>query len=122
MSIAELRKLPRDEKLKIIEALWGDLAADEAAYESPDWHGQELRKTEAEFIAGRIEVLDWENAKKRRYTDSRRSPRRGARRFGGTWCLGNLWGTTPRGPIYLGAFTTGSKKCLQVYGRPRFSR
>ena len=84
MSIAELRKLPRDEKLKIIEALWGDLAADEAAYGSPAWHGEELRKTEAEFVAGRIEVLDWENAKKRRYTDSRRSPRRGARRFGGT--------------------------------------
>ncbi len=64
MSIAELRKLPRDEKLKIIETLWSDLAADEDSFESPAWHGEELRKTEADLAAGRVETLDWEEAKK----------------------------------------------------------
>jgi putative addiction module component (TIGR02574 family) len=64
MSIAELRKLPSDEKLRIIEALWGDLASDEESLASPRWHEQELGKTEADFAAGRIEVLDWEDAKK----------------------------------------------------------
>lgn len=64
MSIAELRKLPRDEKLKIVEALWSDLTADEDAFESPAWHAEELRHTEAELAAGKIEVLDWEDAKK----------------------------------------------------------
>ena len=64
MSIAELRKLPTTEKLKIIEALWEDLAADEESVPSPAWHEAELRKTEADFAAGRIEVLDWEDAKK----------------------------------------------------------
>jgi putative addiction module component (TIGR02574 family) len=64
MSIAELRKLPPPEKLKIIEALWSDLAADEDSFESPAWHEEELGKTEAEYAAGRIEVLDWEDAKK----------------------------------------------------------
>lgn len=64
MSIAELRKLPPTEKLKIIETLWGDLAGDEDSFASPAWHEEELRKTEAEFAAGRIDVLDWENAKK----------------------------------------------------------
>jgi len=64
MSITELRKLPRVEKLKIIETLWEDLSADEGSLESPAWHGEELRKTEAELAAGRIEVLDWEEAKK----------------------------------------------------------
>jgi putative addiction module component (TIGR02574 family) len=64
MSIAELRKLPPVEKLKIIEALWSDLAGDEDAFESPAWHEEELNKTEAEYTAGRIEVLDWEDAKK----------------------------------------------------------
>lgn len=64
MSIAELRKLPRDEKLKIIETLWSDLAADEESFESPAWHAEELRKTEAESVAGRVEILDWEDAKK----------------------------------------------------------
>ena len=64
MSIAELRKLPADEKLKIIEALWGDIATDEEAFASPAWHEEALRKTEADFAAGRIETLDWEDAKK----------------------------------------------------------
>jgi putative addiction module component (TIGR02574 family) len=64
MSIAELRKLPPDEKLKIIEILWSDLAADEESLPSPPWHEEELRRTEADFAAGRIETLDWEDAKK----------------------------------------------------------
>lgn len=64
MSIAELRKLPPVEKLKIIEALWSDLARDEDAFESPAWHEEELKKTEADYTAGRVEVLDWEDAKK----------------------------------------------------------
>ncbi len=64
MSIAELRKLPPTEKLRIIEALWSDLAADEGSFASPSWHEEALRKTEAEFAAGRVGVLDWEDAKK----------------------------------------------------------
>ena len=64
MSISELRKLPAAEKLKIIEALWSDLVADDDSFASPAWHAEELRKTEAEFAAGRVEVLDWEKAKK----------------------------------------------------------
>jgi len=66
MSIAELRKLPAVEKLKIIEALWSDRAANEEAFAIPAWHEEELRKTEADFAAGRIEVLDWQDAKKER--------------------------------------------------------
>jgi putative addiction module component (TIGR02574 family) len=64
MSIAELRKLPPAEKLKIIEALWSDLATDDESLPSPAWHEEELRKTEADFAAGRVEALDWEDAKK----------------------------------------------------------
>lgn len=64
MSIAELRKLPPSEKLKIIETLWGDLVADDESYSSPAWHEDELLKTEADLAAGRIDVLDWEDAKR----------------------------------------------------------
>jgi putative addiction module component (TIGR02574 family) len=64
MSIAELRKLPSVEKLKIIEALWSDLVEDEEAFESPVWHEEELKKAEADYAAGQIESLDWEDAKK----------------------------------------------------------
>ncbi|MBI4664762.1 MAG: addiction module protein [Verrucomicrobia bacterium] len=64
MSIAELRKLPATEKLKIIEALWNDLAENDELFASPVWHEDALRQTEAEFAAGRVEVLDWDVAKK----------------------------------------------------------
>ncbi len=63
MSIAELRKLPRVEKLKIIEDLWSDLAGDGDSVESPAWHEEELKKTAVAYTAGQIEVLDWEDAK-----------------------------------------------------------
>ena len=65
MSITDLRKLPPNEKLKIIETLWSDIASDEGLFPSPAWHEEELRKTEADFAAGRVEVLDWEDAKKK---------------------------------------------------------
>lgn len=64
MSIAELRQLPADEKLKIIEALWSDLEADEPSFVSPDWHQEILQKTDAEFAARKVEVPDWQDAKK----------------------------------------------------------
>ena len=64
MSIAELRKLPAEEKLRIIETLWADLAAEEDMVASPAWHQEELKKTEADFAAGKLEVLDWAEAKK----------------------------------------------------------
>lgn len=63
MSIAELRKLPKAEKLRIIELLWEDLASDDDAVPSPAWHQDELRKTEADFSAGRVDAVDWEKAK-----------------------------------------------------------
>ena len=64
MSIEELHKLSSVEKLKIIEALWGDLARDEDNLSSPSWHETELIETEKEFLSGDIEVLDWQQAKK----------------------------------------------------------
>ena len=64
MSVAELRALPRAEKIKIIETLWSDLAGEPEAFESPEWHGDELRKTEAEFAKGNVQVMDWSEAKK----------------------------------------------------------
>jgi hypothetical protein len=64
MTVAELRLLPSAEKLKIIEALWADLAADGESFESPAWHGEELLKTEVALATGSVEVLDWQVAKK----------------------------------------------------------
>ncbi len=65
MSIAELRRLAASEKMKIIETLWNDLAADEASVDSPGWHEQELQKTETDFAADRVEILDWGRGEER---------------------------------------------------------
>jgi len=64
MSIAELHKLPAIEKLKIIEALWGDLVSDEVSLPSLSWHETELIETENKFLSNDIEILDWQQAKK----------------------------------------------------------
>ena len=63
MGIAELRQLPRREKLQIVEALWSDLAAEDLLFQSPSWHGEELRKTEEDFNLGKAQSVDWEEAK-----------------------------------------------------------
>jgi putative addiction module component (TIGR02574 family) len=64
MSVAEMRKLSRTEKLKIIETLWNDLAQEEDRFESPPWHEKLLRETEAQYSTGQIENVAWEDAKK----------------------------------------------------------
>lgn len=64
MSIAELHQLPDTEKLKIIEALWSDLAQNETKFDSPAWHEDELRKTAMDVKEGRVLSFDWEDAKK----------------------------------------------------------
>lgn len=62
VNIAELHKLSSLEKLKIIELLWGDLEED--SLQSLSWHETELKKTEADFLAGNIKAIDWQQAKK----------------------------------------------------------
>jgi hypothetical protein len=65
MTITEqILQLPKEEKLKVMEALWTDLSSPEEAFKSPDWHGQVLEKTKKQFDRGEIEVLDWEDAKR----------------------------------------------------------
>lgn len=64
MTITELHQLPAIEKLKIIEALWNDLAKDENNLPPPAWHEAELKQTEAGFSSGKIEAVDWQQAKK----------------------------------------------------------
>jgi putative addiction module component (TIGR02574 family) len=65
MSIAELRQLPRREKLQIVEALWSDFASEDSQFQSPCWHGEELRKTEEDFKFGKVQAMDWEEAKRK---------------------------------------------------------
>ncbi len=60
----EIKNLSRQEKLRIMEAIWEDLSQDETQVESPQWHKKALQETEKRFQAGHEEELDWQHAKK----------------------------------------------------------
>lgn len=59
----DLKQMSREEKLKVMHALWEDLARDEDAVESPEWHGDALRETEERMRTGVEQVYDWDKAK-----------------------------------------------------------
>jgi len=60
----QIDKMTREEKLQAMEALWDDLARNSSAVDSPAWHEDALKETEARYVAGTEESTDWESAKK----------------------------------------------------------
>lgn len=60
IEIENVRKLPRSEKLQMMETLWEDLSHAENEVDSPAWHRQVLGETEQR----RETPLDWLEAKK----------------------------------------------------------
>jgi hypothetical protein len=63
MSAIEIQQMPRQEKLRLMEALWADLSREEAEVESPAWHADALRETSERVARGEEKILDWEQAK-----------------------------------------------------------
>ena len=59
-----LKEMSRAEKIIALEALWEDLSRNEAEFESPDWHQEELAATEQRVQSGKEQPVDWEYAKK----------------------------------------------------------
>jgi hypothetical protein len=55
--------MPRQEKLKLMEALWADLSRDGAELESPAWHADALRESAERVACGEEKILSWEQAK-----------------------------------------------------------
>ncbi len=55
--------LTRAEKLRMMEALWDDLAHDKAILASPSWHGEALKAAEKAIASGQADFVDWEIAK-----------------------------------------------------------
>jgi hypothetical protein len=63
MTTIDLKQMSREEKLKMMHALWEDLAKNEEAVGSPEWHGEVLRETEKRARSGAEQVHDWDEAK-----------------------------------------------------------
>ena len=65
MSVQELAmRLPRVEKLRLMEALWDDLSHEGAEVDSPSWHEAVLRETEQRIASGEETPMEWDAAKR----------------------------------------------------------
>ena len=60
----DIKRLSREEKLRIMEAIWEDLSNEEEQIESPDWHKKALQETEHRLSSGQEKIVDWQDAKK----------------------------------------------------------
>jgi hypothetical protein len=63
MSALEIQRLPRQEKLKLMESLWADLSRDEAELESPAWHAAALHETAERHARAEETLMNWDEAK-----------------------------------------------------------
>ena len=63
-STLQIEKMSRAEKLRAMESLWESLSQTDAAVESPSWHRDALKATEARIAAGQERIADWETAKR----------------------------------------------------------
>ena len=63
MSALEIQRMPRAEKLRLMEALWADLSREEAELESPAWHADAVRETSERVACGGEKIMDWTQAK-----------------------------------------------------------
>lgn len=59
-----IKKLSREEKLQVMEAIWEDLSVEEETIESPVWHQEALKESEQRRMAGKENILDWKDAKR----------------------------------------------------------
>lgn len=63
MSITEIRGLPLNEKLQLMEALWEDLCSHAEEVVVPEWHKELLNARRKAVEAGREHILEWDEVK-----------------------------------------------------------
>ena len=60
----EIGHLSKEDKLKVMEAIWEDLSKEDEELESPNWHQDVLQDTERRLKLGEEKEVDWNTAKK----------------------------------------------------------
>lgn len=61
--VLPLDKMSVEEKLRILERLWEDLARTPAAIPSPNWHRDVLEARQKRASTGQEQFIPWEKAK-----------------------------------------------------------
>ena len=59
-----IKQLSREEKLRVMEAIWEDLSSEDQSMQSPAWHESILQETEQRVQSGQEQTFDWKEAKK----------------------------------------------------------
>jgi hypothetical protein len=62
--ILEIKQMSREEKLRVMEAIWEDLSGEDQSIQSPAWHESLLQETEQRVQSGQEKILDWKEAKR----------------------------------------------------------
>jgi len=60
-----IENLTRTEKLRMMEAIWDDLARDPATLTPPEWHAQALQDAEHAHTQNQANFVPWDIAKKK---------------------------------------------------------
>ncbi len=60
----EIRQMPFEEKLRLLEAVSAELSLEPDRIEVPQWHKDILDERDQAVQAGREQILEWEEAKK----------------------------------------------------------
>ena len=61
----QIHELPSLEKIRIMEQIWADLSKESGSFTPPDWHLDELEKTEQRIAEGKEYFEDWSEVKRK---------------------------------------------------------
>lgn len=61
----QILKLPKAQKISLMESLWSDLSQGVEAFEVPDWHLKALDETEKRIEEGKEQFEDWAEVKRK---------------------------------------------------------
>lgn len=63
LNMADVRKLPIDERLRIMEDVWASLEAEGAKLAVPEWHKGELDRRLESYGSQPDKMQDWQDVK-----------------------------------------------------------
>lgn len=66
----QILKLPKLQKISIMERIWEDLSQNPEQFEIPEWHKGELERAEKGLAEGKEKFEDWDEVKKRLLANS----------------------------------------------------
>ena len=59
----EVQRLPKAEKISLMEQIWTELSSETDPLDMPEWHAAELESTEKRIDAGKETFEDWSEVK-----------------------------------------------------------